>query len=114
MPWPLPIQSDSHMDRHTPQLSAEGYGEPQTRPANQAGQNEDLQEFSIGRKPAEPAGCAVRRTKDGSGEDSVQRTGSCSVRIVVGACPSRALLQSLFHPFLALPTVILLPCEKFR
>src|SRR5215470_1355513 len=114
MPFPLPIQSDSHMDRHTPQLSAEGYGEPQTRPANQAGQNEDLQEFSIGRKPAEPAGCAVRRTKDGSGEDSVQRTGSCSVRIVVGACPSRALLQSLFRPNSTASNRYTSPNERFR
>jgi len=40
--------------RVTPQLSAEGYGEPQTRPANQTGQNEDLEESSTGRKPAEP------------------------------------------------------------
>src|SRR5262249_22221704 len=43
----------------------------------------------------------------------VQRTGSCSVRIVVGARPSRALVQSLFHPFVALPTVILLRMKNF-
>jgi len=49
MPWPLPVHPNFPMDRLTPQLSAEGYGEPQTRPANQAGQNEDLQEFSTGR-----------------------------------------------------------------
>src|SRR5579859_2554452 len=40
--------------RVPPQLSAEGYGEPQTRPANQTGQHEDLAEFSTGTKPAEP------------------------------------------------------------
>jgi len=69
MPWPLPVQSDSRMDRLTPQLSAEGYGEPQTRPANVAGQNEDLDKLSTVMKPAEPR--AIRRSGDGSGEDSV-------------------------------------------
>src|SRR5882724_2630635 len=63
MPWPLPDQSVFHDGRVIPQLSAEDYGEPQTRPAAPAGQNEDRWKFSTAEKGAEPAILGRARTE---------------------------------------------------
>jgi len=56
-------QSVFHDGRVIPQLSAEDYGEPQTRPAAPAGQNEDRWKFSTAEKGAEPAILGRARTE---------------------------------------------------